>query len=108
MAERSPIPRLTDIVDAIDLIRGEMTAVTLEAFEPDIRKRWPIGRGIEIISEAGRRLPVDLKARHPEIPWRQVAGIGNSLRHNHEAVAAPVIWVLVHDDRPPLERVCRE
>jgi uncharacterized protein with HEPN domain len=73
MAERSPIPRLTDIVEAIELIRSEMVGVTLEAFEPDIRKRWLIERGVEIISEASRRLPDDLKARHPDIPWRKVA-----------------------------------
>ncbi len=70
MAERSPIPRLTDIVDAIALIPGEMAGVTLDAFECDIRKRWLIERGIEIISEARRRLPDDLEARHPTIPWR--------------------------------------
>jgi uncharacterized protein with HEPN domain len=107
MAERSPIPRLTDIVEAIELIRSDMAGVTLEAFEPDIRKRWLIERGIEIISEASRRLPDELKARHPDIPWRKVAGIGNVLRHNYEDIAAPVIWALVRDDLPPLERVCR-
>jgi uncharacterized protein with HEPN domain len=37
-----------------------------------------------------------------------VAGIGNVLRHNYESISAPVIWKLVQDDPPPLERVCRE
>ena len=68
-----------------------------------MRKRWLIERGIEIISEASRRLPHELKARHSDIPWRKVAGIGNVLRH-----AAPVMWALVRDDLPPLEKVCRE
>ena len=40
MAAPSPIPRLTDIIEAIELIRSEMTGVTLEAFETDRRKRW--------------------------------------------------------------------
>jgi uncharacterized protein with HEPN domain len=82
MSRRSPVARLTDIVEAIELVRGEMAGVTLDAFQPDIRKRWLIERGVEIISEASRRLPGDLKARHPAIPWRKVAGIGNVLRHN--------------------------
>jgi hypothetical protein len=51
MARPSPVPRLTDIVEAIKLIRSEMAGVTLDAFEPDRRKRWLVERGIEIISE---------------------------------------------------------
>ena len=81
MATPEPVPRLTDIVEAIELIRSEMAGVTLQAFEPDKRKRWLVERGIEIISEASRHLSNELKARHPEIPWPKVAGIGNVLRH---------------------------
>jgi len=55
-----------------------MAGVTLEAFEPDKRKRWLVERGIEIISEASRHLSDELKARHPQIPWPKVAGIGNA------------------------------
>jgi uncharacterized protein with HEPN domain len=108
MAKSSPVPRLTDIVEAIELIRGEMTGVTLQAFESDKRKRWLIERGIEIISEASRRLPAALKARHANIPWPKVAGIGNILRHEYELVAHDVLWHAVRDDLPVLEAVCRE
>jgi uncharacterized protein with HEPN domain len=108
MAESTPIPRLTDIVEAVDLIQSEMDGVTLKDFEPNRRKRWIVERGIEIISEASRRLPDGLKARHPEIPWRKVAGIGNILRHDYEDVAHDVLWHVVRNDLPALEKVCRE
>jgi uncharacterized protein with HEPN domain len=101
-------PRLTDIVEAIENILSETAGVSLDAFEADWRKRWLVERGVEIISEASRRLPADLKTRHPEIPWPKVAGIGNVLRHNYESIAAQVMWALVRDDLPPLENVCRE
>ena len=68
MATRSNIPRPLDIVDAAASIRDEMAGVPLEAFQDDRRKRWAVERGIEIISEASRRLSDELKARHPEIP----------------------------------------
>ncbi len=48
-----------------------------------------------------------LKARHPEIPWPKVAGIGNVLRRNYENIAAPVMWALVRDDLPILETIRR-
>jgi uncharacterized protein with HEPN domain len=108
MAAPSLAPRLTDILDAIERIRSEMEGVSIEAFEADWRKRWLVERGVEIICEASRRLTDELKARHPEIPWAKVAGIGNVLRHEYEGISAPVMWKLVQDDLTPLEQVCRE
>ena len=107
MATSSLAPRLTDILDAIEHIRAEMAGVSIEAFEADWRKRWLVERGVEIISEASRRLTEELKARHPEIPWAKVAGIGNVLRHEYEGISAPVMWKLVQDDLTLLEQVCR-
>ncbi len=108
MARQSLTLRLSDIVEAIELINDEMAGVALHAFEPDKRKRWLVERGIEIISEASRHLGDDLKARRPEIPWPKVAGIGNVIRHNYERVAHDVLWHLVNYDLPVLEKVCRE
>jgi uncharacterized protein with HEPN domain len=105
---RAPIARLTDIIEAIELIRSEMAGVTLAAFEPDRRKRWLVERAIEIISEASRHLGEELKARHPEIPWPKVAGIGNVLRHDYEDIAHDVLWHVARDDLPPLEQACRQ
>jgi len=68
---------------------------------------WLVERGVEIVSEASRHLPPELKARHPNIPWHKVAGIGNVLRHNYENVAAAVMWKLAHDDLDALEADCR-
>ena len=107
MAERSPVPRLTDIIEAIERIRETLSGLTPEAFAADWQKTWLIERGVEIISEASRHLSDDLKARHPEIPWQKVAGIGNILRHDYESIAAPIMWKLAQDDLPVLEAACR-
>ena len=107
MRTRSPVPRLTDIAEAIAHIQTEMAGVALDVFEADWRRRWLVERGIEIISEASRQLPDALKARHPEIPWRKVADIGNVLRHEYQRVAPDVLWRVVQDDLAPLDQVCR-
>lgn len=108
MVGSSSVARLTDIIEAIELIGSEMAGVSLRAFEADRRKRWLVERGIEIISEASRHLPDAMKTRHPGIPWSKVAGIGNVLRHEYERVAYDVLWHVVHDDLPSLEKACRE
>ena len=108
MADRSPVPRLTDIIEAVERIRSILTDVTLDAFEADWQKRWLVERGVEILSEASRHLGAELKARHPEIPWPKVAGIGNVLRHEYERIAADVIWKLAQIDLPLIEDACRK
>jgi uncharacterized protein with HEPN domain len=53
---RSLIPRLTDVVEAIERIHGVLENISLEAFETDWQRQWIVERGIEIISEASRHL----------------------------------------------------
>lgn len=107
MAARSLEARLFDIIEAIEHIRSEIAGATLDSFEADWRKRWLVERGVEIISEASRHLTDTVKARHPEIPWRKVAGIGNILRHEYQRIAPDVLWGLIEEDLPPLELTCR-
>lgn len=107
MTKKRLIPRLADIIEAIERVRLILSDTSLEAFEADWEKQWLVERGVEIISEASRHLTDALKARHPEIPWRKVAGIGNVLRHDYENVAPAIMWKLVRDDLSGLDRVCR-
>jgi uncharacterized protein with HEPN domain len=53
-----------------------------DAFKADLRTVYAVTRCLEIISEASRRLPDELKARHPAIAWRQMAAAGNVYRHD--------------------------
>jgi uncharacterized protein with HEPN domain len=108
MAMRSHLPRLLDMIEAIDRVHLIVASVSLDVFEEDWEKRWVVERGIEILSEASRHLPQDLKARWPEIPWRKVAGIGNVLRHSYERIEADVLWKLATVDLIPLLHACRE
>jgi uncharacterized protein with HEPN domain len=61
----------------------------------------------EIISQASRAISTELTGTHPEIPWSQVRGIGNVLRHEYEGLSDPVIWKLVTDELPRLKLAIR-
>jgi uncharacterized protein with HEPN domain len=56
----------------------------------------------QIISEASRRLPDDLRARHPKLPWRAIRDTGNVYRHQYDNVTEARVWETVHRDLPPL------
>ncbi len=107
MVAKPSKPHLQDMVDAIHHVYSKMAGISLEVFQADLDRRRIVERSVEIISEASRRLPNDLKERHPEIPWRKVAGIGNILRHDYEHVIPDGLWKLAHDDLPQLEKVCK-
>jgi uncharacterized protein with HEPN domain len=62
MATRSPAASLTDIVEAIEHVQGVLRDLQLAAFKADWKARWVVERGVEIISEASRRLPDEMKA----------------------------------------------
>jgi uncharacterized protein with HEPN domain len=66
---------------------------------------YAVTRCLEIISEASRRLPDGLKARHPAIAWKEMAAAGNIYRHDYENVAASYVWVTVQNHLPPLRTV---
>jgi uncharacterized protein with HEPN domain len=88
MTLKSPEVRLLDIIKAIEHSYRTMAGISLEGFQGDLDRR----RIVEIISEASRKLTNGMKDRHPEIPWRKVAGIGNILRHDYEDVSANALW----------------
>ena len=108
MAYRPQAPRLTDMIEAIERVLHVTAELSLEGFEADWEKQWLVQRGIEIISEASRHLSDELKLRHSEIPWRNVAGVGNVLRHEYGDIAAPVLWGIVREQLPALNKVCRD
>ncbi|RNJ50324.1 HepT-like ribonuclease domain-containing protein [Methylocystis hirsuta] len=108
MNPRSAALRLLDIIEAIERVQTVMADLSLDAYETDWQRQWVVERGIEIISEASRHLSDEIKTRHPEIPWKKVAGIGNVLRHDYESVAAAIIWKLARIDLGLLEQACRE
>jgi uncharacterized protein with HEPN domain len=99
---------LRDILRHIKLAERFTHGLTLEAFRADELHLYAVTRCLEIISEASRRLSDELKARHPEIPWKQMAGAGNVYRHEYHDIAAPRIWEAVQLALPSLRRVIEQ
>jgi uncharacterized protein with HEPN domain len=102
MPSRSLDTALRDILHHIDLAANFSAGFDRASFTHDIKTVYAVTRCLEIISEASRRLPDDLKARHPAIGWKQMAGAGNVYRHDYEDVAAEFVWETVERALPPL------
>jgi len=99
---------LSDILHHINLAEGFAPGEGFASFRDDVMCVYAVTRCLEIISEASRRLSEALKARHPGIPWRQIADAGNIYRHDYEDVAATRVWDTVKRALPPLRAVVEQ
>jgi uncharacterized protein with HEPN domain len=94
--------RLADIRHNIYLARTFVDGLTYEEFRDDDLVFYAVTRCLEIISEASRGIPAELKARHQHIPWAEMAGAGNVYRHDYEDVRQRLVWGTVHNRLPGL------
>lgn len=74
-----------------------------EAFLADRMRQDAIIRKLEIIGEAVKQLSVETRARRPEIPWKQIAGMRDRLTHAYFGVDLGLVWRVVERDIQPLE-----
>ena len=99
---RGILLRLIDIHDAIDGIEAITGNITFDTFSTSWGTQRAVERGLEIISEASRHVPEDLKSLAPDIPWRQIAAIGNLLRHEYQRTDTLAVWNIVGEHLPRL------
>ncbi len=91
------------ILEAVANIEADLADHTFDSFRTDRRTRQLVERNLEIVSEASRRLPDDLKAGEPDIDWRAIAGIGNVLRHDYHESQPAILWETCQKDVGPLK-----
>jgi uncharacterized protein with HEPN domain len=96
-------PALVAISEAIEGIETATQGKTIYEYGREWLLRHGVQRGIEIISEAARRIPPELQATEPQIPWAQIMGIGNVLRHEYHRISDRVVWNVIEQHLPPLK-----
>jgi uncharacterized protein with HEPN domain len=94
---------LRHIRDAITRIE-KYTAQGRKAFFEDSMVQDAVIRNLEVIGEAVRSLPPELKRRHPEIPWRSITALRNVLIHEYFGVDLEIVWRVVQRRIPTLKR----
>jgi uncharacterized protein with HEPN domain len=94
---------LQHIRDAIARIEV-YTAAGRRAFLSDTMVQDAVIRNLEVIGEAVRNLPIDLRRRHPKIPWRSITALRNVLIHEYFGVDIDIVWRVVERRLPTLKR----
>lgn len=101
-AERLIDDSLNDILEAARKAITFVEGMNLAGFVDDEKTGFAAVRALEIVGEATRRIPDSFRERHPEIPWREMAGTRDKLIHDYFGVNLEVVWKTIHEDLPPL------
>ena len=83
---------------ALDFVEG----TDYEDFLRDDKTVYAVVRALEIVGEAARRIPSEIRDGFPEVPWRSMAGIRDKLIHDYVSVNLEVVWKTVTEDLPLL------
>jgi len=105
---RDPRERVRDILEAIAAIERHLHRGRVEFERDELLQGWFV-RNLQIIGEAARALPEDVRTLAPEIPWPKLAGMRNVLVHGYFDIDADIVWEAASRDAPalrtPLERL---
>ena len=95
MSKRGVIEILSDIKEAISRIKKYVTALNFDQFLKDIKTQDAIVRNFEIIGEAVKLLPDNLKNKSESISWNKIASIRDRLIHQYFGVNYEITWAIV-------------
>jgi len=105
---RDPGQRFSDIVESIGRIEQFTKGFDAKTFADNDQVIFAVKYALMIISEATTKLGDTAAVFRPDIPWREIRGLGNRLRHDYDTIDLGRIWLLIERDMPLLKAACQD
>ncbi len=102
MSERTDRDFLEHIREAAERASSYTETMTFEEFLEDTKTQDAVIRNIEIIGEATKNLSDELRDRHPDIPWKGLAGMRDRLIHQYFGVNLDIVWNVAREELPEI------
>ena len=99
--------QLDDILQAIALIQEYVKDMDYKAFETDKKTQDAVVRNLEVIGEAARTIPDEVKQKNEEIEWYKIIALRNILIHEYFGVNLKIVWDVIQNKLEALEDTCQ-
>jgi uncharacterized protein with HEPN domain len=112
MSKRDPRLFLADMMDAIVKIEKWTSGISSAKFLADGLLQDAVVRNLEILGEAAKNIPDEVRSRYPGIPWKRIAGFRDIAIHDYFGVDLEIVWKILTEGiiavKPSLEKAILE
>ncbi len=99
---------LQDILGAMLAIEQFVEGISLDAFKKDDKTSSAVVRKFEIIGEAAKQIPEEIRNKYPLIPWKEMAGMRDRLIHFYFGIKYDLVWHTIKDVIPQVKPAIQE
>ncbi|MCK4738327.1 MAG: DUF86 domain-containing protein [Deltaproteobacteria bacterium] len=94
---------LDDILEATAKIKDYISGVNLEGLSADSKTLDAVIRNLEVIGEAVKKIPNEVRVKYPLVEWKKMAGLRDILIHEYYGIDVNIIWDIIQNKLPVLE-----
>ena len=94
---------ILDILTSIQEIEEFVEGMNFEDFVKDRKTVNAVIRSLEVMGEAVKKIPLEIREKYQEIPWKYIAGMRDKLIHEYHGVDLEIVWEVVEKEIPPLK-----
>jgi len=97
-----------DILESVEKIEEYVKDMTLDDFKQDRKTTDAVVRNFEIIGEASRYIPDDIKIKFQNVDWKAIVGLRNRIAHEYFGISLAIVWEIIKGELPILKEQMKE